>query len=166
MNTTQIKSEIDYESLFNKMTIGLAVHEMIWGEDNKAKDILYLGINESYEKILGMKKGDVVGKLAYTIFPGLGRRWIEKYEKVVKTGEPIIFEDYLEQKDIYLKVYAFKNAENQFTVAFEDVTATKVAEKKLTEKMEEMEKLNKLMIGRELRMAELKNELASNGSDK
>ena len=40
-----------------------------------------------------------------------------------------------------------------------DISQNKKSEENLKEKMEELEKLNKLMVGRELKMIELKNEL-------
>lgn len=126
MNTAQDGTSIDYRGLFDKMTIGIAVHEVVQDANGKAVDVKYLDVNSSYEKILGLKKEEVVGFGARQLFPGLDQKWVDRYEKVVTTGEPVMFEDYLEQKNVYLKVYAFKSAENQFTSVFEDISESKI----------------------------------------
>ncbi|MFZ2881794.1 MAG: PAS domain-containing protein, partial [Candidatus Moraniibacteriota bacterium] len=46
-----------------------------------------------------------------------------------------------------------------YLVMIEDITNNKESQIKLQEKLEEMEKMNKLMIGRELKMIELKNKI-------
>lgn len=159
METTGTKTQIDYQGLFDKMSIGLAVHELVVDSAGKPVDVRYLDVNPGYEQILGLKKEQVVGKTAKEIFPGLDPHWVDRYIKLVQTGEAISYEDYLEQKDLYLKVYAFRNAANQFTSVIMDISVAKKTEMALAKRNADLEKLQELTVGRELKMAEMKKRL-------
>jgi SMC interacting uncharacterized protein involved in chromosome segregation len=56
-------------------------------------------------------------------------------------------------------VSAYCPVKGFFVTIFEDITSRKKAEKEIEEKMEEIQKMNDVMIGRELKMVELKEEL-------
>ena len=81
-----IKSEIKYETLINKMMNAFALHEMIYNKNGKGIDYKFLEVNPAWEKIVGMKAKDVIGKTIKEIMPNIESSWIEVYNRVVKTG--------------------------------------------------------------------------------
>ncbi|MCX6732720.1 MAG: hypothetical protein NTV98_04225 [Candidatus Roizmanbacteria bacterium] len=58
-------------------------------------------------------------------------------------------------------VSAYSPKKGYFVTIFEDITVRKLAENNLQKKFEELEKMNQLMIGRELKMVELKKQVES-----
>ena len=78
------------------MTEGFALHEIICDEDGKPCDYRFLDINPAFERLTGLKRAEVVGKLMSQVpqLEGDDPKWIEVYGKVALTGEPINFENY------------------------------------------------------------------------
>jgi PAS domain S-box-containing protein len=113
---------IDWKSLFEKMSIGFSIQKLIWDENGNPSDIEYIDVNPSFERITGISREMAVGSRTSRVIPNLERIVYEHYGKVVKTGEPVSFEQFVADLGVYLKVYAFKTGENEFGAIFEDIT--------------------------------------------
>lgn len=122
MTTALEKIEIDWKSLFEQMSMGFAVHRMVWGKNGEAKDIVYLEVNPVYEKLTGLSRSKVLGKGVNEVIPGLENEWFERYGKVVKTGKPVTFEQESATLGKIFRVYAFKTGVDQFASVFADIT--------------------------------------------
>lgn len=116
---------IDWKSLFENMTMGFSVQRLIWDENGNPVDIEYMDVNPTFEKITGISRDKAVGQRTSVLIPNLERIILEHYGKVVKTGEPTTFEQYVEGLKVYFRVYAFKTGENEFGTVFEDITKQK-----------------------------------------
>ena len=55
-------SEERYHSLFANMMDGFAFCKMIFDQENKPLDFVYLEVNDNFEKITGLKRENVFGK--------------------------------------------------------------------------------------------------------
>ncbi len=55
-------SEERYHSLFSNMMDGFAFCKMIFDQENKPIDFVYLEINDAFERITGLKRDLVIGK--------------------------------------------------------------------------------------------------------
>jgi PAS domain S-box-containing protein len=152
-------TESKYKNLIMSMTEGVAVHEIIL--DDKGKPINYkiIEINDAFEIITGLRRDHIVGKKILDILPGLEAYWIEAYGEVAISGKPKHFEQYSQDLGKYYSVTAFSPEPKKFAVIFTDITQRKKEEEDLKKRLLETERINKIMIGRELRMAELKREL-------
>jgi len=168
------ESETRYHSLFNEMLESFALHEIICDENGKPIDYRFLEINPSFEKQTGLKAIDIIGKTMLQVLPNIESSWIERYGKVALTGEPAVFENYTKEFDRHYHVVVFSPKTGQFATLFEDITERKIIEKEILDLNNELEKrvlertkelelknielakMNRLFVGRELRMAELK----------
>ncbi|MGZ5192107.1 MAG: PAS domain-containing protein, partial [Flavisolibacter sp.] len=65
------KSEYEYSSLFANMMDGFAYCQMIFDRNDKPVDFVYLQINDAFEKITGLKRDIVVGKIVSEAIPGI-----------------------------------------------------------------------------------------------
>ena len=75
-------SEERYHSLFSNMMDGFAFCKMIFDEENKPIDFVYLEVNDAFERITGLKRDLVVGKKVTEAIPG------------IKNANPELFEIY------------------------------------------------------------------------
>lgn len=80
------KYEHYFESLLDNMIEGVSIHEMIFDENGKAIDYKILDTNKNYEKIIGLKRDDVKGKLASEIYGSIPA--LTEYSEVVLTKTP------------------------------------------------------------------------------
>ncbi len=150
-----------------------------WVVDNEGKVVRW---NKAIEKLLNVKAENMVGKGNYEhalpfygerrpVLIDLVRNWQpeyeEKYLSVKKEGKILISESYHEHLGdggIYLSATAglLYDAAGNITGAIEslrDTTESKHMEADLRGNVEELELFNKLAIGREIKMIQLKEEI-------
>lgn len=120
-----------YKNLIEKMEQGLAVHQAIYDENGNMISYKFLDMNKSFEKMLGIKKEDFIGKTIFEVLPNTEKYWIEIFADVVKTGNPIDYENYSIEFDKYFHVVAYRNEIDQFAVIVSDITLNKKLEENL-----------------------------------
>ena len=128
------KSEERYRTLFNTIDEGFAVIEMIYGADGEPKDYRFLETNPAFEKQTGLM--DAAGKTVLELVPGIERHWVERYNEVATTGEPLRFESESEVMGRSFDVYAApvgKRENRRVALVFTDVTERKMTETALRE---------------------------------
>jgi two-component system, cell cycle sensor histidine kinase and response regulator CckA len=126
-------SEENLRSLFDNMTEGVALHELLVNDDGKPMDYRIIEVNSRYEKILGIEKEDIQGKRATEAYHTPEAPYLETYATVVQTGIPRQFETYYQPFDKYLEISAAPWGENGFAAIFTDITNRKNAEQALRE---------------------------------
>ena len=127
------ESEEKFKSLVTQMEQGLAVHEMIFDKSGNPIDYRFIDVNDAFEKQTGLKRKNIIGKNVLDILPGTEKYWIENYGNVVKTGEPLHYENYSRELGKYYHVIAYRPQPNQFAVIATDITERKRLEKTLRE---------------------------------
>jgi PAS domain S-box-containing protein len=125
------KSEERYRNLFNNMTEGFALHEIVCDGKGRPCDYRFLDINPAFERLTGLTREDVVGKLVSAVLPDNDPFWVETYGEVALTGKPVHFENYFSPLKRHYEVYAYRPAPDQFAVTFTDITERKRAEETL-----------------------------------
>ncbi|MDZ8263172.1 PAS domain S-box protein [Nostoc sp. ChiQUE01b] len=153
------ESEAKYRSLFESMDEGYILVDAIFDENDQPIDLLYLEANPAAVKMTGT---ELVGRRTLEIDPNFESRWFETFGRVAKTGIGERHEFYTAPLDVWYNFYVFKVGEpNQTRVAavYQDVTDRKQAEATLYRNMNELKRLNRAMVNRELRMIELKKEV-------
>jgi PAS domain S-box-containing protein len=122
------QSEGRYRSLFDGMTEGFAIHEIITDEGGRAADYRFLDVNAAFERLTGLKRENVVGRTLNEVLPGDDPKWLEMYGAVALSGKPVQFENYSPALARHYEVLAYQPAPRQFAVIFMDITARKRAE--------------------------------------
>ncbi|MEK7475347.1 MAG: MEDS domain-containing protein [Candidatus Coatesbacteria bacterium] len=120
--------EEDYRSLFESMSEGFAVHEMIFDPEGAPRDYRFLAVNPAFERLTGLKRDDIVGRTALEVLPGLEPGWVETYGRVVRTGNPVRFTSYTAPLRRHFEVFSFRPAAGRFAAVFSDVTARNTIE--------------------------------------
>ncbi|MDR9502540.1 MAG: transporter substrate-binding domain-containing protein, partial [Desulfurivibrionaceae bacterium] len=137
-NRTQAlqKSERKYRILFENMTAGFALHEMIYDLEGRPVDYRFLEINPAFEKMTGTTAQQVIGRTVREIMPATEQYWLDTYGEVARTGEPTAFENYAREMGRFFDVWAFSPGPDRFAVVFTDITSRKQAEQE-REKLQE-----------------------------
>lgn len=139
--TERRKAEEEYRTLFRQMLDGFALHEIICDGNGNPVDYRFLAVNPAFERMTGLKSGEIVGKTILQVMPEMEPFWIEKYGKVALTGEATFFESYAKMLDRYYQVSAFRPEPGKFACIFTDITEQKRAEKSLRESEEKFRNL-------------------------
>jgi PAS domain S-box-containing protein len=162
------ENEARFRSLFDNMTEGVAIHDIVRDKDGKAIDYRITSVNPAFEKHTGISNAQATGQLATALYKTAKPPYLKEYQAVLQRGGASSFETYFPdlKKDFFISVIALDS--ERFATVFEDVTARKQSEKilkekneKLTETNEELENFTKLVSDREGKMMELKEKIAA-----
>ena len=126
------ESEKRYRTLFNSMTEGFALHEIICNEKGEPYDYRFLDINPAFERLTGLKRENVIGRTHNEVMPGDDPRWAKEYGAVALTGEPVQFDNYSPALKRHYEVFAYRPAPRQFAVVFMDITERKHQEERIS----------------------------------
>jgi PAS domain S-box-containing protein len=118
-------SEERFRLLVEQMDQGLAIHEAIYDDAGKMVNYRFLDINTRFETLTGLRRDEIINKTVLDIMPNIEQVWLERYAEVVKTGNPVHFENYSAELDKYYDVRAYSTQPNRFAVIFTDVTERK-----------------------------------------
>ena len=119
------ESEERYRSLFNGMTEGFALHEILCDEESVPRDYRFLAVNPAFERLTGLKRQDVIGATHSQVLPNDDPKWVRIYGEVALTGNPVRFENYSPALQRHYEVFAYRPAPRQFAVLFTDITERK-----------------------------------------
>ncbi|MBL0968163.1 MAG: PAS domain-containing protein [Brevundimonas sp.] len=134
MTEALAESEERYRTLFTSMDEGFCIIEFFDGPHGPDSDYIHIEANPAYaanagiENVVGQKLREMVGDEADA--------WVERYGAVLRTGEPIRFEQELVATGRWLELSAFRiepPARKQVAVLFTDQTNRKRAEEALRE---------------------------------
>ncbi|QIR15567.1 EAL domain-containing protein [Shewanella aestuarii] len=116
------ESEAKLKSLILNMNEGLALHELIYDDNNQPIDYRILEVTPAFEALTGIKSNLAKGGLATEIYGVNSAPYIDDYARVVKTGKPYHFDVYFEPLDRHFNISVFSPMENQFATVFTDIT--------------------------------------------
>lgn len=143
------------------------IPDMIFVKD--AKELRFVRFNKAGEDLLGYKREEMIGKNDYDFFPKneadaftADDRKVLEGKVVVDVGEQPIQTKYKGTRILSSKKIPIldDNGNAIYLLGIsEDITEKKEAQKTAEEKMKQIEEMNKMMIGRELKMSQLKKEI-------
>jgi diguanylate cyclase (GGDEF)-like protein/PAS domain S-box-containing protein len=133
-----LSKEEQYRLLTTKMQLGLVLHEIICDDKGKPIDYRFISVNDSYEKITGLTKENILGKTVLEVLPDTEKYWIEFFGKVALTGKEDRFENYSAALGKYYSTVVYSPKKGQFAVIVDDITDRKKMEKQIYNEKEQL----------------------------
>jgi PAS domain S-box-containing protein len=136
------KSEERYRSLFANMLDGFAYCKMIFDDQNRPVDFVYLAVNRAFEQLSGLK--DVEGKRISEVLPDVKEsspELLERYGRVALTGKPEQFEFSLKSLNQRLSISVYSTEKGYFVAVFENITERRRAEERRITSQEQLRQL-------------------------
>ncbi|MDP8206153.1 MAG: PAS domain S-box protein [Candidatus Electryonea clarkiae] len=134
-----------------------------------AKDLQFVRFNKAGEELLGCSREELFGKNDYDFFPKVEADFFtEKDRDVLSSGRLLdIPEESIQTKHkgeriLHTRKIPINNEEGmpQYLLGIsEDITESKQAEEDLKKRIEEVDRTNKLFMGREYRIVDMKREV-------
>jgi diguanylate cyclase (GGDEF)-like protein/PAS domain S-box-containing protein len=119
-------SEGSCRSLFENMIDGYAHCRMLYDEQGKPDDFIYLYVNPAFERLSGL--ADVVGKRVSEVIPGIQQtnpELFEIYGRAALGGERARLETYVEALGLWFSIAVYSPCKDHFVSIFEDITQRK-----------------------------------------
>ncbi|MTW19778.1 ATP-binding protein [Allochromatium palmeri] len=135
------QSEARYRSLFESMSEGFALHEIILDDTGYPIDYRFLDLNRAFETLTGLQRADLIGRRVREVIPRIEDHWIKRYGEVALHGQAIRFEQFDSTFGRYFQIHAYSPRVGTFAVIFSDVTERRQTERELFEYREHLETL-------------------------
>ena len=136
------ESEERYRSLYNSIDAGFYAARMIYDDRGVPIDFRFLAVNPAFEKQTNWT--NVLGKTVCEFAPDLESYWFETFDTIVRTGEPMRYENSAEALDRrFFEVYGYRIGgpeDRTVGILFNDITPRKQAEEereRLVERLRE-----------------------------
>ncbi|NLW51485.1 MAG: PAS domain-containing protein [Candidatus Brocadiaceae bacterium] len=125
------ESEERYRRLFDSMAEGFVLQEMADGEQGDARECRFLEVNPAFERLMGLRAADVIGRRMQDVLPGAAQDWLQICRVVAETGRPAHVESYFSNLDRWFELYAYRPAPDQYAIIFSEISRRKRAEAEL-----------------------------------
>ena len=114
-----------YTDLLNSTPKMFKIIELIYDENGKGIDYYYRQTNPAFEMFIGKSREQLIDKRSTQCFEPLENYWLETYNKVMKTGMPVTYQNNETNNGHYFEIFAWKVGINLIAVIFEDITKRK-----------------------------------------
>ncbi|SDM73301.1 PAS domain S-box-containing protein [Geoalkalibacter ferrihydriticus] len=136
-------SESSYRNLFEYMTVGFALHEILLDKQGRPCDYLFLQANPAFEKLTGLEVRGILGRRVLEILPEIEPDWIENFGQVALTGQPLHFEKYSQALNKHFEITAYAPQPGLFATIFLDISERKLHEAELQQAKAAAESANR-----------------------
>ena len=126
-----IEGESKYRSLFENMSTGFVLHQIIYDADGKPVDYIILDANPAFESMIGVKNENIIGKKITELAPDMSHYFLNTIFEVAGSGVPAAFSNYNYQINKYFDTWLFSPQKGQVAALFSDITNRKLAEEAL-----------------------------------
>lgn len=129
-----------YRSLFDSIESGFCIIEMVFDDDGKPVDYIFIEANPAFERQTGLT--DTTGRAMRDLVPDHEQHWFDIYGAIARDGQHRRFEEHAEALgDIWYEVYAFRVGEpglGHVAVLFNDISVRRRMEKSLRDSEERL----------------------------
>ena len=116
-------SEAHWRSLFERLSEGFIVGEVVRDATGRITDWRYIDVNAAWGRLVGIDPDSVVGRTIREVFPGIEEEWVNEFVQVVESGEPVAFTRQVGNLRRWYDGRAFPLRAERFGVLFLEVTA-------------------------------------------
>ncbi len=139
------QSEQRFRSLFDRMSEGFEINQILFDEQGKPSDYRILEVNPAFEHLTGLRREDVIGRLHSEILPDDDPYWLEIYGEVVLDNQTVHFQNYSSALKQYYEVYAYPLGENRYADLFLNITERKQGEELLLRQSHILTAINRIL---------------------
>ena len=111
-----------WRSLFERLSEGFVVGEMIRDQDGRAVDWRYIEVNQAWGRLMGIDPRSVIGRTVRTVISGVEDAWVDEFAHVVEAGESTTFLRKVGTLSRWFEGRAFSVGAGRFAVLFLDAT--------------------------------------------
>ena len=116
------ESESQYQDLFEKMSSGAMLHEMILDADGSPVNFRYLSINSMAEKMFHLDKSEIIGKTYRDVYPDAQGETIRKMNEIAFNTEPTRLPDFRTKEGLAIRNIAYSPKPGLFVTLYDDIT--------------------------------------------
>jgi PAS domain S-box-containing protein len=150
-------------SVLDSASEGIMAFRSVRTPENEIEDFTMVMANRAAERIVGRSASEMLGQRLLQLFPGNRESGLfDEYVRVVETGIPADREFFYEADGLSAWFHSSTSPwRDGFVVTFEEISNRKNTEQELQRNLDEIERFNRAMIGREERVLEMKSEVNS-----
>lgn len=115
-------SERQWRGLFENLSEGFLVGELVRDDGGRAIDWVYRYVNPAWANLVGLRRRDVIGRRLGEVLPGVEQSWIDDPALVVETGEPRTFVRPLAALGREYEAHAFHLEGDRFAMLLVEIT--------------------------------------------
>lgn len=125
------KSILNYQHILNNFESGYAYQKIIVDSIGKPIDFEYIEVNPAFERLMGLKAKDILGKRVTEVIPDIKQKridWIEYYGEVALNGKNKSIDFYSKTRNKWLHIRSHSPTKGYFITEVHDITKCKEAE--------------------------------------
>ena len=142
-----IESQSKYEALFKNMSSGFVLLKALNDDAGKLTDLRYVEVNDSFEKFIGCKRKDVIGKSFFDVKPNLMDAEdgiLEDMNEILARKEGYKIKDhYYKETEKWCSIYVYSPVKGYISFIITDITEEKRAAEVMQEAKETAEAANR-----------------------
>jgi PAS domain S-box-containing protein len=136
-----IESERRYRSLFESMTEGFALQEIVCDEAGEPLDCRFLDVNPAFERLTGLGADNLVGRTLNEAIAHDDLHWMRAGCAVALAGQEVRFESYSSTVGKHYEISAYRSEPGRFCLMVTDITKRKESQAALNVSREKLQLL-------------------------
>lgn len=136
-----IKSEEKYRLLFENMTAGFSLFEILFDSFNQPYNAKLIEFNQAFQSIFDISAEYIIGKTIKHVNPFFTKNWVKRLGEVALSGNSVSLVEYIPSLKKYFDIWIFRHADYHVALILTDITERKRAEIELENHRLNLEKI-------------------------
>lgn len=115
-------SEERFRLLFERMSEGVAVHDVIYDPEGRPTDYVVVDANPAFERNTGLSRSTIVGRRASEAYGTGDPPFLDVYARVANSGITESFEVFFPPLNRHFRISVYSPKTGSFATVFEDLT--------------------------------------------